>query len=60
MDKSNLSIYSSFKAKVGRRVIKLAFPHRSPSPLIVPCTCLTPASTAANEFATAFPVSLCA
>ena len=33
-------------------------PVRSPYPLIVPCTCVAPASTAASVLATAQPVSL--
>jgi len=49
-----------FKTKDGINEIKFAFPHLSPSPLIVPCTCRTPAKTAVKEFATAFSVSLCA
>ena len=36
--------------------IKFALPHLSPKPLIVPCTCLTPALIAVKELATA-PVS---
>ena len=47
-----------FKANVGMIDIKLALPHLSPKPLIVPCTCLTPAWIAASELATAFSVSL--
>ena len=35
-----------------------ALPHRSPSPLIVPCTWRAPAAIAASEFATATPESL--
>ena len=57
---SNFLEKSFFKKKVGIYDIKFALPHLSPSPFIVPCTCLTPAKTAAKEFATAFPVSLCA
>jgi hypothetical protein len=56
----NFEEKSFFKKNVGINDIKFAFPHLSPSPLIVPCTCLTPAKTAANELVTAFPVSLCA
>ena len=37
---------------------RLALPHLSPKPLIVPCICLAPASIAAKELATAFSVSL--
>ncbi len=37
---------------------RLALPQRSPKPLIVPCTCTAPASTAASEFATASSQSL--
>jgi len=43
---------------VGIKDIKFALPHLSPSPLMVPCTCLTPADTATKELATALPVSL--
>jgi len=39
---------------------RLALPHRSPMPLIVPCTCRMPDSTATSEFATAISLSLCA
>ena len=35
-------------------------PVRSPYPLMQPCTWVAPASTAASEFATAQPLSLCA
>ena len=51
---------SFLKKKVGIRDIRLAFPHLSPKPFIVPCTCLTPAWTATKLLATAFSVSLCA
>ena len=40
---SNLSVKDFFKANVGMIDIKLALPHLSPKPFIVPCTCLTPA-----------------
>ena len=33
-------------------VTRFALPVRSPMPLIVPCTCVAPASTAASVFAT--------
>ena len=33
-------------------------PHRSPTPLVVPCTWAAPASTAARALATATPASL--
>ena len=46
------------KKKVGIKDIKLALPHLSPKPLIVPCIWRTPDKTAAKEFATALPVSL--
>ena len=38
-------------------VTRLALPVRSPMPLIVPCTCVAPASTAASVLATAQPES---
>ena len=38
-------------------VTRLAFPVRSPMPLIVPCTCVAPASTAVSVFATPQPES---
>jgi len=37
---------------------RFALPHRSPYPLIVPCTCVTPFSTATRELATAISESL--
>ena len=40
-------------------VTRSQLPHRSPTPLIVPCTCVAPASTAARAFATPHPESLC-
>jgi hypothetical protein len=57
---SNFSLKVFFKKRVGIIDVKFAFPHLSPSPLIVPCICLAPARTAVNELATAFSVSLCA
>ena len=39
-------------------VMRFALPVRSPMPLIVPCTCVAPASTAISELATAQPPSL--
>ena len=38
--------------------IRLALPHLSPYPFIVPCTWVQPACTAAIEFATAISLSL--
>ncbi len=38
-------------------VTRFAFPHRSPYPLIVPWTWVTPARTAASVFATPQPAS---
>ena len=38
-------------------VMRFALPVRSPMPLIVPCTCVAPASTAASVLATAQPAS---
>ena len=58
--RSYLSLKVFLRESVGITDIKFAFPHLSPSPLIVPCTCLTPACIAVSEFATAFSVSLCA
>ena len=52
--------YFVFKISEGISEIKLVLPHLSPSPLIVPWICLAPAFTAANAFATALSVSLCA
>ena len=57
---SNFFEKDSFRTNVGITDIKFALPHLSPKPLIVPWICLTPDSTAAKEFATALPVSLCA
>src|SRR3972149_1882890 len=48
-----------FKTRLGINEHKFALPHLSPSPLIVPCTCLTPALTAARVLATASSQSLC-
>ena len=39
------------------QTMRLALPVRSPYPLIVPWSCVAPASTAATELATAQPVS---
>ena len=38
-------------------VTRFALPVRSPMPLIVPCTCVAPASTAMRLLATAQPPS---
>ncbi len=38
-------------------VTRFALPVRSPTPFIVPWTCVAPASTAASEFATPTPQS---
>ena len=38
-------------------VMRFALPVRSPMPLIVPCTCVAPASTAMSVLATAQPPS---
>ena len=40
-------------------VVRLALPVRSPTPLVVPCTCSAPASTAASALATPQPASSC-
>ena len=47
-----------FKINEGIKETRLVFPHLSPSPLIVPWTCLTPTLIAARAFATPFSVSL--
>jgi len=47
-------------ASVGMMEQRLALPHLSPSPLMVPCTMVAPPSTAARELATARSASLCA
>ena len=57
---SYLSDNSFLRLNVGIIDIKLALPHLSPRPFIVPWICLAPDKTAAIEFATALPVSLCA
>ncbi len=49
---------SIFSCSAGMIEIRLAFPQRSPQPLIVPCTCVQPASTAASALATARSPSL--
>ena len=41
-------------------VMRSALPQRSPMPFSVPWIWRAPARTAASEFATAWPVSLCA
>ena len=43
---------------VGIKEIKFVLPHLSPSPFIVPWTCLTPVLMAAKALATPFSVSL--
>ena len=45
-------------ARLAITEIRSALPHRSPKPLIVPCTWTAPASTAASELATARSQSL--
>src|SRR3970040_1114726 len=45
--------YPIFSASPGMMEQRFALPHRSPYPLIVPCTCVTPFSTAPRELATA-------
>ena len=45
-------------ARLAASEIRSALPQRSPKPLIVPCTCAAPASTAASELATARSQSL--
>ena len=57
---SNLSDNYFLRWNVGIIDIRFALPHLSPKPFIVPCICLAPDKTAAIEFATALPVSLCA
>ena len=46
-----------FSCRSAMIVIRLALPVRSPMPLIVPCTCVAPASTAVSVLATAQPES---
>ena len=48
----------SLSSRFATDVMRLALPVRSPYPLMQPCRCVAPASTAAIEFATAHPVSL--
>ena len=50
---------SILSCSAGMIEIRLALPQRSPQPLIVPCTCMQPASTPASAFATARSLSLC-
>ena len=57
---SKFSEKGFFKNIDGIKDIKFAFPHLSPSPLMVPWTWRTPAKTAVKELPTAFSVSLCA
>ena len=52
------TLYPIFSFRVGMRAMRLVLPQRSPSPPIVPWTCLTPFLTAAMELAMALPVSL--
>ena len=47
-----------FSTRFGNTVARLTFPHLSPTPLIVPCTCRAPADTAIKVFAAASPLSL--
>ena len=55
------AVQAHFESRlIGIIVHILALPQRSPRPLIVPCTCVAPAWTAAMESATAIPESLCA
>ena len=51
---------SSSAARLGIIEQRFALPQRSPIPLIVPCTCRIPDSTATSELATAISQSLCA
>src|SRR5215217_4727705 len=44
--------------KLAMVVTRSQLPHRSPIPLMVPCTCVAPASTATRAFATPHPESL--
>ena len=48
----------SFSDRFAQAAIRSALPHRSPTPLIVPCTCTAPARTAARVFAVARSESL--
>ncbi len=47
-----------FSTSAGITCVRSALPHLSPSPIIVPCTCLTPSFTATIVLATAQPASL--
>ena len=60
MPVSYFSAKAGFKSSVGMMEIRLALPQRSPMPFSVPWIWRTPASTAASELATAWPVSSCA
>ena len=57
MPVSKRSAKAGFSTSVGMIEIRLALPQRSPMPFSVPWIWRTPASTAASELATAWPVS---
>ena len=52
-------VYPILSCRVGMIEQRFALPHRSPYPLIVPCTWTAPQRTAASVFATARSPSLC-
>mmetsp|Transcript_5756 Transcript_5756/g.23966 ORF Transcript_5756/g.23966 Transcript_5756/m.23966 type:complete len:238 (-) Transcript_5756:503-1216(-) len=54
------STRSDLSARAPTTAQRSALPHRSPTPLTVPWTTVAPPRTAASEFATARPASLCA
>ena len=60
MPVSKRSAKGGFSISVGMTVVRSALPQRSPIPFSVPWIWRAPALTAASEFATAWPVSLCA
>ena len=49
----------SFSTRLDTTETRFALPHRSPYPLMVPCTISAPAITPASELATASSQSLC-
>ena len=53
-----MAVWPSFELQVGNDRERLALPQRSPYPLMQPCTCVAPASTAARVLATATSESL--
>ena len=49
-----------FNSRFAMMLTMLALPHRSPYPLMQPCTCVAPACTAIRVLPTAVSESLCA